>query len=162
MWHAARRVLCQNDYADTCKKTANKLLACSPIVRLQREQLPGWGKPSPMQFLFPLWSELGIDAFCAFPSAFGLENQSLLCCFRSANTINCRIIVASCHWSWGYREWQVGRPALMVFAEDDQRESVIWKKEISLGGVIYNLGKMSQVALELYQDKRMDIQCMKG
>lgn len=36
------------------------------------------------------------------------------------------------------------------------------KKEISLGGVIYNLGKKSQVALELYQDKRMDIQCMKG
>lgn len=27
----------------------------------------------------------------------------------------------------------MGRLALMVFAEDDQREFVIWKKEISLG-----------------------------
>lgn len=162
MWQAAGRVLCQNDYADTCKKTANKLLACTPILQLQREQLPGWGKPSPVQCLFPLWSELGIDAFCAFPCAFGLENQWLLCCFRSANAINGRILVASCHWSWGCRERQVGRLALMVFAEDDQREFVIWKREISLGGVTYNLRKKSQVALELYQHKGMDMQCMKG
>lgn len=60
----------------------------------------------------------------------------------------------------GRDRWE--RLALMVFAGDDQREFVIWKKEISLGGAIYNLGKKPRVALDMYQNKGMDVEGMKG
>lgn len=50
----------------------------------------------------------------------------------------------------------------MVFAEDDQREFVIWKKRNQPGGAIYNLGKKSQVALDMYQNKGMDTEGVKG